>query len=206
MLKRMTMSTAGGAAVSLGLGFAMMTLIAGEFEAQEKPEALSFEISPEIVDIEPPDGIERPEEFQAVETPPPPPDIDKQKSSKPTEPIADTPEPPPFDPVVMEPTDFVIRVADRDPQPIVRVEPIMPPRAERSGHCMIRFDISAGGKPYNVAATYCSQSLFKRPSIRSVQKWNYHPEIRDGVTIARTGLQSRITFQLADENDNIIPE
>lgn len=206
MLKRVTMSTAGGAAVSLGLGFAMMALIAGEFEAQEKPDALSFEIAPEIEDIKPPEAIERPEELRRVETPPPPPDIEKQKSSKPTEAIADEPISLPFDPIIMEPTDFVIRVADRDPQPIVRIQPIMPPRAERSGHCMIRFDISASGKPYNVAAIYCSQSLFERPSIRSVQKWNYHPEIRDGAAIARTGLQSRITFQLADENGNIIPE
>ena len=45
MLHRITLSMLGGAVVSLGLGFAMMGMIAGDFEAQEKVDDLVFDIS-----------------------------------------------------------------------------------------------------------------------------------------------------------------
>ncbi|MGJ8562103.1 MAG: energy transducer TonB [Alphaproteobacteria bacterium] len=206
MLHRISLSILGGAAVSVGLGFAMMGMIAGDFEAQEKVDDLVFDISLVIEEPLPPTEVRKPKALEAVETPPPPSSIDKAKSKRPTIAIEVPLGIPDFKPLPMDPTDFVIRVADRDPQPIVRIQPAMPPRAERSGHCQVRFDISAGGKPYNIMATQCTQSLFERPSVKSVQKWNYHPEIRDGIAVARSGLQTKISFHLNDERGDLIPE
>ena len=102
--------------------------------------------------------------------------------------------------------NFKIQVSDRDAQPLVRIPPIMPPRAETSGHCKVQFDVSPEGQPFNVLATYCTKSLFKRSSIKSVQKWKYNPKIVDGRGVARSGVESKITFRLTDERGKIIPE
>ena len=207
MVKKWILCTVGGAGVSLGLGVTMMSLIAGEFEAQEKHEAGNFEINPKV---EEPVVIFRndvPKELERVETPPPPPTIDKQKAEAPSEAIADVKGAiPDFPKPVLDPTDFIITVIDEDAQPLVRIPPIMPPRAERSGHCNVRFDVSASGDPYNVIATYCSQSMFSRPSIKSVQRWKYKPKMQGGQAVSRSGVLSTITFALEDERGNPIPE
>ena len=97
-------------------------------------------------------------------------------------------------------------VSDRDAQPLVRIPPIMPTRADRSGHCKVRFDVSPQGMPFNIEAISCSQTLFKRPSIRSVQNWKYDPKIVNGRTVSRSGVESKISFRLLDERGKIIPE
>lgn len=99
-----------------------------------------------------------------------------------------------------------VEVSDRDAQPLFRIPPIMPPRAEKSGHCKVKFDVSPEGKPFNVIATYCTETWFRRSSIRSVEKWRYNPEIVEGVAVQRKGLETKVNFQLADEYGNIIPE
>ena len=101
---------------------------------------------------------------------------------------------------------FKIVVSDRDAQPLVRIPPIMPPRAELSGHCKVRFDVSPEGAPFNVEATYCTQRLFKRAATKSVQKWKYNPKIIDGVPVMRSGIENKITFNLTDERGNVLPE
>jgi len=99
-----------------------------------------------------------------------------------------------------------IAVSDRDAQPLVRIPPIMPPRAEKSGHCRVRFDVSPEGAPFNVITTYCTSKVFDRASTKSVQKWKYNPKIVDGRPVSRTGVESKITFRLTDERGKIIPE
>ena len=102
--------------------------------------------------------------------------------------------------------DFVITVSDREVQPLVRIAPIMPPRAEKSGHCRVRFDVSAEGTPYNVQATYCTQSLFERATIKSVQKWKYNPKMVGGRPVAMTGVVNKVSYRLTDESGRPIPE
>lgn len=207
MLKKWILCTVGGAAVSIGLGVTMMTLIAGEFEAQEKIENSGFEINPKVDEPEVITRNKVPEKLKKVETPPPPPEIDKSKSEKPTEIFREVVGGlPTFPKPTLDPTDLVVTVSDADAQPLVRIPPIMPPRAERSGHCKVRFDVSASGEPYNVRATYCTQSLFSRPSVKSVQRWKYKPKVQGGQSVSRSGVLSTITFALQDERGNPIPE
>ena len=195
------------ALVTVGLFVLMMVLIAEEFKPQEKLANASFEINPQVEDIKVIKRETKVDQVKKVITPPPPPTIERQQAAKPTERIASLEGAiPEFEAPKIDRQNFKIQVSDRDAQPLVRIPPIMPPRAERSGHCKVRFDVSPEGAPFNVVATYCSQKLFERSSIKSVQKWKYNPKIVDGRSVSRSGVESKITFRLTDERGKIIPE
>ena len=185
----------------------MIRLISGDFKAQEKFAAANFEINPTVEDVKVIRRETKVQQVKKVITPPPPPQIERQQAAKPTEAIASIEGAiPEFEAPKIDRQNFKIQVSDRDAQPLVRIPPIMPPRAEKSGHCKVRFDVSPEGAPFNVQATYCTQSLFERASIKSVQKWKYNPKIVDGRAVARSGVESKITFKLTDERGRMIPE
>ena len=193
--------------VTVGLFVLMMTLIAEEFKPQDKVATASFEINPTVEDIK---VIKRDTKIQQVKkviTPPPPPQIERQQAAKPQERIASLEGAiPEFEAPKIDRQNFKIAVSDRDAQPLVRIPPIMPPRAEKSGHCRVRFDVSPEGAPFNVTTTYCTQSLFSRATVKSVQKWKYNPKIVDGRQVARKGVENKVTYRLTDERGKIIPE
>ncbi len=193
--------------VTFALFVAMKILISGDFKPQEKLEAASFEINPTVEDIKVVKRTTKIDKVRKVITPPPPPQIERQQAAKPQVAIASLEGAiPKFEPPKIDRQNFKIQVSDRDAQPLVRIPPIMPPRAEKSGHCKVRFDVSPEGSPFNVTAPYCTQSLFSRASIKSVEKWKYNPKIVDGRSVARTGVESKITFRLQDERGKLIPE
>lgn len=193
--------------VTFVLFVAMKVLISGNFEAQEKLEAGNFEINPTVEDIKVVKRTTKIDKVKKVITPPPPPQIERQQAAKPQEAIASLEGAiPEFEPPKIDRQNFKIQVSDRDAQPLVRIPPIMPPRAEKSGHCKVRFDVSPEGAPFNVQTTYCTQKLFARASTKSVTKWKYNPKIVDGRSVARTGVESKITFRLTDERGKILPE
>jgi len=206
-IKRIVPSAVLAIGVTTGIGVFMAAMIATEFEPQEKHVTLGLEINPQVEDIETPPDREAPKPLEAIETPPPPPMIDHAESILPDVDLTlldgDIPD---FIPPTIDPGDFVIQIADGDPQPIFRGTPMMPPRAQRSGHCRVRFDVSAEGAPYNVATTYCTQSLFARATIRSVQRWKFKPKISNGRPVAMSGLQNKVTYRLTDERGKLIPE
>ncbi len=185
----------------------MNALIKGEFVPQEKADKLSFEVNAKIEEVKITRADVKVSQVQRVVTPPPPPMIERQQAAQPTVAIASLDGAiPDFKTPKLDRQSFKIAVSDRDAQPLVRIPPIMPPRAEKSGHCKVQFDVSPAGAPFNVVATYCTSSVFKRSSIKSVQKWKYNPKIVDGLAVARKGVQSQITFKLTDERGNVLPE
>ncbi|HFE38747.1 MAG TPA: energy transducer TonB [Gammaproteobacteria bacterium] len=193
--------------VTFALFVMMKILITGDFKPQEKGAKTSFEINPKVEDIKIAVRETVIAKVRKVVTPPPPPQIERQQASQPSVAIASLEGAiPDFEAPVLDKQSFKITVSDRDAQPLVRIPPIMPPRADKSGHCDVRFDVSPEGAPFNVTAPYCTQSLFKRASVKSVQKWKYNPKIVDGRAVSRSGVESRIVFRLADERGNIIPE
>jgi len=195
------------AVVTASLFVLMTVLISAEFEPQDKLETQSFDINPKVEDIKVIERETKVDKVQKVVPPPPPPMIERAQADKPTEAIASLEGAiPEFETPKIDRSSFKIAVSDRDAQPLVRIPPIMPTRAEKSGHCNVKFDVSPEGQPFNVDATYCTQSLFKRASIKSVQKWKYNPKIVDGRSVARSGVESKITFRLTDERGKIIPE
>ena len=113
---------------------------------------------------------------------------------------------PTFEKPVLSTDVPVITVSDRDVQPLLRIAPIMPPRAEKSGHCRVRFNVSAEGAPFDVQTTYCTQSLFERATLKSVQRWKFNPKIVNGRPVAMTGVENKVTYRLTDERGQLIPE
>ena len=195
------------AIVTVGLFLLMIGLISEEFVPEDKLDIKDLEINPKVEDVEIAERETKITEIKKIETPPPPPQIERAKSDRPSEPVARlegaVPE---FEAPKIDASAFEIVVSDRDAQPLVRIPPQMPPRAEKSGHCKVRFNVSPEGQPFDVQATYCTESLFKSASVRSVQKWKYNPKIQDGRPVGRTGVESKISFRLTDERGNIIPE
>lgn len=195
------------AIVTVVLFVLMMSLISEEFQPQDKRDFASFEINPKVEDVQILERETTVTEIKKIETPPPPPQIERQKADQPAEPIASLEGAiPEFEAPEIDRSQFQITVSDRDAQPLVRIPPIMPPRAEKSGHCKVRFNVSPEGQPFDVVATYCTERLFERPSIKSVQKWKYNPKIQDGRPVGRVGVESKISFRLTDERGRLIPE
>ena len=202
-----TISTLGAGAVTAGLFLLMAGLIAEEFQPEDRTRLEAMELNPKVEDIVVMERIIRPAIYQPIEVPPPPPVVDIAQTPRPTEPIVDMAgRKPDFKPTEISFAPVTIVESDRNVQPIHRIPPQMPPRAERSGHCKMRFNVSAEGQPYDVTALSCSQSLFERASVRSVQSWRYRPKVRDGRPVSRTGVETKITFNLADERGQLIPE
>lgn len=210
-VKRCTKNTTlilGAGAMTIGLLGLMTVLISEEFQPQDKIELAAFDFNADPIDM--PVMIERipPKPLDPIEIPPSPPTLDAPVTERPQEPVTTlTNGGQNFDPdTIMVPTNYQIHTADGDPQPIHRIGPAMPTRADRSGHCRVSFDIGPDGKPYNIQANFCSQSHFERPAARSVAKWTYRPEIRDGLPVTRSGMETLIRFNLSGERGNIIPE
>lgn len=193
--------------VTFALFVAMKILISGDFKPQAKVDAGNFDINPTVEDIKVVKRTTKIDKVKKVITPPPPPQIERQQAAKPKEAIASLEGAiPEFEPPKIDRQNFKIQVSDRDAQPLVRIPPIMPPRAEKSGHCKVKFDVSPEGQPFNVVTTYCTQSVFARASTKSVAKWKYNPKIVDGRSVSRSGVESQITFKLSDERGRLIPE
>lgn len=196
-----------GAALTLSLGIIMAQLIAAEFTPSDAVKGLDYAVNAQAEDLPEPPVRERPKPLEAVDVPPPMPRIATQSPTAVTVPIVPiTGARMDWKPARIDPTNFIIQASDRDEQPIFRNAPAMPMRADRSGHCIMAFDVTAEGAPFNVKAVSCSQSLFARASEKAVSQWRYNPKIVDGQPTARRGLRNQITFNLVDERGNLIPE
>jgi len=207
-LARYAGSALTAAALTFALGVTMALMIKTDFIAAEKTDLQAFEINPEIVDIELPRRVLRPDALVKVDKPPAAPRIATAKSPKPDEPpiVLKGDDKVDWTPPVISKGGPIIRVADTNEAPLYRSEPVMPPRAQRSGHCIMQFNVSAEGAPYDISAQSCSDKIFARPSIKAVSKWKYRAKVREGQRVARTGLTTRLTFRLSDERGKLIPE
>ena len=197
------------AGLTFGLFLLMRVLISAEFSPQEKTEVGQFEINPKVEKIQVADPTIELTEYEKVETPPPPPLLERVKAEQHTEKITEiTGSSDVFVPPVIDIPHTSIRVSDRDAQPILRTPPVFPRRfsqGNNSGYCKVRFDVSADGLPYNVQTVNCTSSQLQSVSIKSVQKWKYNPKMQDGRAVARTGVESKIRFDLKDDRGRILP-
>lgn len=206
--KRLVPSAGVAVGVTCLITLGMAAMIKQDFTPEEKAEGLILDINPVQIDIPAPPEREKPQQVKRVETPPPPPRIEQAEAQEPTIEIITMTGgiPDDYEMPDLPQNNPVITVSDRDVQPLVRIAPIMPPRADKSGHCNVRFNVSAQGVPYDVQATYCTQSLFERATVKSVSKWKYRPKIVNGRAVAMTGVENIVRYRLTDERGNIIPE
>ncbi len=81
-------------------------------------------------------------------------------------------------------TDAARRPADREVEPIARVQPEYPPAAARlqeEGTVMVRVEVDASGTPTGVSIARRSGSReLDRAALQAVRQWRFRPAIRDG--------------------------
>lgn len=197
------------AVLTVLLFLAMRALISKDFVPQDKSDTASFEINPKVEDIKVIERETKIDKVKKVITPPPPPQIERAKADKPTEKIASIEGAiPEFEAPKIDAQNFKIAVSDRDAQPLVRIPPIIPPRflqGDNSGYCTVRFDVSPEGQPFNVETVVCTTRSLESATKKSVQKWKYNPKIVDGRPVSRSGVESKIRFDLADERGRKLP-
>jgi protein TonB len=94
---------------------------------------------------------------------------------------------------------FSAGLSDRDPLPLVRVEPQYPPEAQRrklEGWVQVRFTISTGGAVKDPVVVKSSHAVFERNAIQAVSKWKYQPLIRDGKPAEAPDQQVVLRFKM----------
>jgi protein TonB len=92
---------------------------------------------------------------------------------------------------------------DRDPLPIVRVDPDYPQRAvngEIEGWVDVQFSVTATGAVRDVVIIDSNpKNIFDAAVIKAVGRWRYNPKVDHGVAVERIGMRTRIVFELDRE-------
>jgi protein TonB len=94
---------------------------------------------------------------------------------------------------------FSAGLSDRDPLPLVRVEPQYPPQARQrklEGWVQVVFTISTGGSVKDAAVVKSSHQVFERPAVQAVTKWKYQPQLRGGKPAEAPGQQVVLRFRM----------
>ena len=88
--------------------------------------------------------------------------------------------------------------------PAIRIPPVMPQSARRSGWVDLEFDIGMDGRvdTDTVRVVGASENVFRDPSINVVESWVYPPGMPE---IDRKAAEARITFVLSRPGGSIIP-
>jgi protein TonB len=94
---------------------------------------------------------------------------------------------------------FSAGLSDRDPLPLVRVEPQYPPEAQRrklEGWVQVRFTISTGGSVKDPVVVKSSHSIFERNALQAVSKWKYQPQMKAGKPAEAPDQQVVLRFKM----------
>ena len=94
---------------------------------------------------------------------------------------------------------FSSGLSDRDPLPLVRVEPEYPPQARQrkvEGWVQVQFTISTAGSVKDAAVVKSSHSMFERNAVQAVSKWKYQPQLRGGQPTEAPGQQVVVRFRM----------
>ena len=95
---------------------------------------------------------------------------------------------------------------DGEATPCYRIPAPMPIEAKTSGHCIMTFDLTKFGIPQNIKANYCTAEYFEFMSELAISWWRYNPKVDRGIPVSQSGLETKMTFRLKNEEGNLIPE
>lgn len=96
-------------------------------------------------------------------------------------------------------------ISEKSPVPIVRMPPIMPSSARKSGRVMFRFDVARDGTPENIEVLGRTGKSFVRPATRAVKRWKYDVN-EDHSDEDLQNIVTTITFRLVNERGRYLPE
>jgi periplasmic protein TonB len=89
---------------------------------------------------------------------------------------------------------------DRDAIPLVRINPVYPPREEAKGiegWVRVQFTVTAVGTVRDAIVVDSEpRSVFDAAALEAIARWRYNPRVDGGVATERVGLQTLIRFQL----------
>lgn len=183
--------------VTIFLFLVMKALISGNLRLEDERDAINIEITAQLQET---DLSQANKEFKrpTLDTPPPPPPAVTDPSNRPS-----------LDGVQAEiPTiQAELNVGtgfnpDRDAQPLVRIPPQYPERcmsrASSEETVFLEFDVTPEGTTTNISVVDSSNSCLNRAAIRSVERWKYQPKIVDNKAEWRRGVQTQVTFLLAE--------
>jgi len=94
---------------------------------------------------------------------------------------------------------FSAGLSDRDPLPLVRVEPQYPQQARQrklEGWVQVRFTISSAGSVKDAAGVKSSNSVFERSALQAVSKWKYQPQMQEGKPAEAPDQQVVLRFKM----------
>lgn len=101
---------------------------------------------------------------------------------------------------VSSPTAFAQNDVNPDKRLMVRIPPIMPQKATRSGSCNLSFDITVEGRTDNIHVLQCTETLFARTAARSLSRWKYRP-----AHARKIGVETKISFILLGHDNKPLP-
>ena len=91
---------------------------------------------------------------------------------------------------------------DRDAQPLVRIPPQYPERcmqrASNKETVFVEFDVTPDGTTTNIRVVDTTNSCLNSAATKSVERWKYQPKIVENKAEWRRGVQTAITFELAE--------
>jgi len=96
-----------------------------------------------------------------------------------------------------------INTGDGEYLPIVKVNPIYPPRAAGrgiEGYVVVEYTVNRDGTVRDVVIIEAEPpGVFNRAAVAAAQKYIYKPRVIDGTPVEVPGVRTRITFELEDE-------
>jgi protein TonB len=98
--------------------------------------------------------------------------------------------------------DTPVAPTDRDPIPVVRIQPDYPISAEQreiEGWVIVEFNITRAGAVSDARVVAAKPArIFDSNTLKAVARWRYNPRVVDGEAAETVGVQSKIVFSLED--------
>jgi protein TonB len=187
-------------AVTFGLFYLMQALITKVAGELQDPAGSIVEFVRLKKDSEPELKKRQLPKKQKPEEPPPPPDLSLSRSNRPDQGLQDMVLSVGLGIALEGGPNLGAAVSDSDAVPVVRVNPLYPPRAlERGteGWVELRFTISASGTVQDAEVTNSHPgNVFDRAALKAVGRWKYNPKIEDGNPVERRGITLRLEFKI----------
>lgn len=193
---RLIVGVPAAAVITVLLFLAMAYMIKQEAKLEDERAALNISITQQLQDSD----LSNAREFKrpTLDTPPPPPPAVTDPSNRPA-----------LDGVRAAVPEINTNLSigtgfnpDRDAQPLVRIPPQYPERcmgrAKARETVFVEFDVTPDGTTTNIRAIDSTNSCLNSAAIKSVERWKYQPKIVDNKAEWRRGVQTAITFELAE--------
>ena len=193
---RLILGIPGAAVVTALLFMAMAWMIKQDAQLGDEKPPLNINITQQLEDT----NLSSNKEFKrpTLDTPPPPPPAVVDASNRPA-----------LDGVRAQVPQLNTNLSigtgfnpDRDAQPLVRIPPQYPERCmSRAGAketVFVEFDVTPDGTTTNIRVVETTNSCLNSAATKSVERWKYQPKIVENKAEWRRGVQTAITFELAE--------